>query len=151
MFFDKWLTAGVGILAFAGGFTAANLIGDLRLKEVQNSHLAAMTEAQKQNEQEIRRREEAAQAAVDTLLEKLSAADRRNRDLSDDAVRLREQLKHSGGRAVSATAGDCAGACEKRLARCSSLLGEGVELLSEGSGICERIAVRKDAIRDIRK
>jgi len=151
MIFDKWLTAGVGVLACIVGFTAGQTLGDLRLKEERNAHLKAMQEVQKQNEEELRRREDSAKAAVDSLLSQLSDADHRNRSLAQSAARLREQLKLAGGSAMPASSGIAGGTCGERLARCAELLGEGGELLAEGSGICERIAVRKDAIRDYRR
>lgn len=109
----------------------------------QRANERAVVAAREKLQAEAREKAKENAETVSNLIQKMQSLEARNRSLSATASRLSERLRSSG---VSPADTDPGGTCEKRLARCQSLLGEGVELLSEGSGLSERIAARKDAI-----
>lgn len=77
------------------------------------------------------------------LLAQIDDLERRRLDSAVRVDRLQRELANRAK--VSASESDPCRDCEKRLARCSELLAEGVGLADEGRGLAERIALRKDA------
>ena len=108
----------------------------------QRRHDKALAEAQAKAKAEAEKREAENAKTVSDLLGKMQALESRNRSLSASASRLSERLRAAG----LSPGGDPGDSCTVRLAECQRLLGEGVELLAEGSGLAERISARKDAV-----
>ena len=123
--------AAIAFIGYTEGFDAC-----------QRKHDKALSEAQAKAKAEAEKREAENAKTVSDLLGKMQALEARNRSLSSTASRLSERLR-SAGLSPGADPGD---ACGVRLSECQRLLGEGVELLAEGSGLAERISARKDAI-----
>ena len=113
----------------------------------QRANERAVARAREKLQAEARAKDEKNAETVSNLIQKMQSLEARNRSLSSTASRLSERLRASG---MSGSGPAPGGTCEKRLARCSELLGEGVELLAEGAGLAERIATRKDAVSKLK-
>lgn len=109
----------------------------------QRANEKAVAAAREKMQAEARAKDEKNAETVSNLIQKMQSLEARNRSLSSTASRLSERLSRSGLPAADADSGR---ACGKRLARCQELLGESLGLLSEGAGLAERVAVRKDAV-----
>lgn len=105
----------------------------------------ALEASKKAREEEAQKAKENAEI-VSKFTQQIHALEARNRSLSSTASRLSERLRSAG---LSASDSSPGGSCGERLAECRRLLGEGLELLSEGSGLAERIAARKDAVANL--
>lgn len=136
-------------VGLAVGGWAADRYAQGEINELKEEHLHLINEiTTKTNEayselsDKLRDREKALAAALDSRDRALAVAD----DLRADAVRLREQTTRAGERlrAVSAAPGASCKREREQLGRCTGLLGEGVDLLSEGAGLSLRTAADKD-------
>lgn len=136
------------IVAFALGFGVEHYRLTAKIERIENDHLTALNEAKENARKELEARELENSETVSNLLARLDNARVNERSLNQRVERLRSQLSSGGVSANSAAPG---GIAEKRLAQCERLLSEGLGLGAEGSGLCERIAVRKDAVVKWRK
>ena len=136
------------IVAFALGFSVEHYRLTVKIERIENDHLTALNEAKENARKELEARELENSETVSNLLARLDNARVNERSLNQRVERLRSQLSSGGVSADSAAPG---GITEKRLAQCERLLSEGLGLGAEGSGLCERIAVRKDAVVKWRK
>ena len=109
----------------------------------QRANERAVAAAREKIQAEARAKDEKNAETVSNLIQKMQSLEARNRSLSSTASRLSERLRASG---MSGSGPAPGGTCAVRLAECRRLLGEGLELLSEGSGLAERISARKDAV-----
>ena len=109
----------------------------------QRANERAVAMAREKIQTEARAKDEKNAETVSNLIQKMEGLEARNRSLSASASRLSERLRAAG---VSPADTDSGSTCPVRLAECRRLLGEGVELLAEGSGLAERISARKDAV-----
>ena len=150
MIFDsKWLTLGAAIAAFILGFSSASVLADRDKQKREKEHLSALLKQEQDYGERLKAREMEAAEAYSSMLTRLRESESNHRDLLQHSERLREQLAAAGK--VSGQSANSTGTCEKRLARCADVLGEGVSLLAEGAGLSERIAIRKDAISGLKK
>jgi hypothetical protein len=149
MIFDsKWLTLGAAIAAFILGFSSASVLADRDKQKREKEHLSALLKQEQEYGQRLKAREAEAAETYSAMLSRFRES--RNLSLLQSADRLREQLDAAVGQ-VPGQSANPSGTCEKRLARCADVLGEGVSLLAEGAGLSERIAIRKDAISGLKK
>ena len=149
MIFSKWLTLGAAIAAFILGFSSASVLADRDKQKREKEHLSALLKQEQEYGERLKTREAEAAETYSAMLSRFRESESRNLSLLQSADRLREQLAAAGK--VPGQSANPSGTCEKRLARCASVLGEGVSLLSEGAGLSERIAIRKDAISGLKK
>ena len=151
MIFDsKWLTLGAAIAAFILGFSSASVLADRDKQKREKEHLAALLKQEQDYGERLKTREAEAAETYSAMLSRFRESESRNLSLLQSADRLREQLDAAVGQ-VPGQSANPSGTCEKRLARCADVLGEGVSLLAEGAGLSERIAIRKDAISGLKK
>lgn len=126
---------GLAASAFIGyieGFDACQRANERAVAAARDKILAEAKEKAEKNAE-----------VISDFTKKIQTLEARNRSLSASAARLSERLRAAG---MSPADSDPSGTCSKRLARCQELLGESLGLLSEGAGLAERIAARKDAI-----
>ena len=108
----------------------------------QRANERAVAAAREKIQAEAREKAKENAETVSNFVQRIQDLEARNRSLSATASRLSERLRASGMSSADPSPG---GSCGERLAECRRLLGEGLELLSEGAGLAERIAARKDA------
>lgn len=113
----------------------------------QRANEKAVAAAREKMQAEARAKDEKNAETVSNFVQRIQELESRNRSLSASASRLSERLRATG---VSPADSDPGSTCPVRLAECRRLLGEGLELLSEGSGLAERIAARKDAVSKLK-
>lgn len=108
----------------------------------QRANERAVATAREKIQAEAREKAKENAETVSNFVQRIQDLEARNRSLSATASRLSERLRTAGVSPADSAPG---GSCGERLAECRRFLGEGLELLSEGSGLAERIAARKDA------
>lgn len=134
----------VALFLFGAGFQYA-----AALYEAEKSDMIADYEkrARAQDEQfkgQLQNERDEYSKATSTLLAQLRESEDKQRGLAVDANRLRDELARRSR--LPATGDSSCGTCEKRLAGCQRLLGEGVGLVEEGGRLVEQGAIRKDGL-----
>ena len=143
---NKYAALAVVIVSFCLGFSLAHWRGQAEMESMISDHATRVANAEKEYAEKLEKERHRRELDVSSLLSQIRESHERERDLTRTADRLRNDLAARAQR-PSASAGAC-GACEVRLAGCTRLLGEGVELVAEGAASSERIAVRKDGLAD---
>lgn len=140
MLFDKIkIFIGIGVFVLGlivGGCTVRYFWQQEQLKQ-EREYKASLEKALKDAEKQ---KQESARAESKLLGELSDLRSRYNSTLSNI-----EQLRHKLSNLPS-TGGDSCKPCQKRLSECQNLLGEGIQLATEGSELCERISIKKDSI-----
>ena len=138
-----------GVAAFGLGYSLASYKADAKMESMIFDHATRVANAEKEYAKKLEAERHRRELDVSSLLSQIRESHERERSLTRIADRLRNELTNRASR-PSASAGAC-GAIENRLAGCTRLLSEGVELVAEGAALSERIAVRKDGISDYAK
>ncbi len=138
-----------GVAVVISFMLGAGLVGykaEAEKQEMIAKYEKAVSDVEKQAN--ARLDEEREQRAKDTskLLARLHESHARERNLRQRAERLQHDIARSA-KARAKNTGSC-GACEKRLLGCGKLLSEGIDLVSEGAELVERIAIKKDGVAD---
>ena len=140
MLFDKIkIFIGIGVFVLGlivGGCTVRYFWQQEQLKQ-EREYKASLEKALKDAEKQ---KQESARTESKLLGELSDLRSRYNSTLSNI-----EQLRHKLSN-LPTTGGDSCKPCQKRLAKCQELLGEGVGLATGGSELCERIAIKKDSV-----
>ncbi len=142
----KRITIFFGVVLFGVGYSLAYWRGQAEIESMISDHATRVANAEKEYAEKLEKERHRRELDVSSLLSQIRESHERERSLTRTADRLRNDLAARAKRS-SASAGAC-GACEVRLAGCTRLLAEGVELSAEGAGLAERIAVRKDGVSD---
>ena len=138
------IQAGVCLAVMAGLFLAGYIEGrDAANRENERAIAAANARARA----EIEEREKANAENTSKMLQRLQDLQTRHARLSSTANRLSARLRAAGRATEDSGSGS---ACGVRLARCSELLAEGIDLGAEGAELAERIAIRKDAVTKLK-
>ncbi len=133
-----------GVVAFGLGYSLAAYKGNAEREKMISEYATRVVENEREYAKKLEREREQHAKSTDELLARLQESGDRERDLVLRSDRLQREL---ASRATRSTTDDGAcGTCEKRFERCSRLLAEGVGLVSEGAGLAERIAVKKDGL-----
>ena len=138
----KFLGAAFAAAAFfIGGYKYAAALYEADIADMQAQHAMAMKE--KTDEYRAKEKTQAQQLAdAWDALERVRAE---SVSLRDDVDRVRVEADHYRAELSRANSDSCT-PFRKRLARCTDLLAEGASLSSEGAGLAERVAARKDAV-----
>lgn len=142
----KRITIFCGVVLFGVGYSLAYWRGQAEIESMISDHATRVANAEKEYAEKLEKERHRRELDVSSLLSQIRESHERERELVIRADRLRHDLADRAKR-PSASTGAC-GACEVRLAGCTRLLAEGVELSAEGAGLAERIAVRKDGLSD---
>ena len=108
---------------------------------MQAQHAMAM----KEKTDEYRAKEKTQAQQLADAWDALERARAESASLRDDVDRVRVEADHYRAELSRANSDSCT-PFRKRLARCTDLLAEGASLSSEGAGLAERVAARKDAV-----
>ena len=138
-----------GVVAFGLGYSLASYKADAEIESMISDHAMRVANAEKEYAKKLEYERHRRELDVSSLLSQIRESHERERSLTRTADRLQRELAARAKR-PSASTGAC-GVIENRLAGCTRLLGEGVELVAEGAALSERIAVRKDGISDYAK
>ncbi|MDO4937899.1 MAG: hypothetical protein Q4E62_08285 [Sutterellaceae bacterium] len=137
-----WMLVAWGL--FGVGYFYASYKYDAKIATMVADHeRQARVQAEQLKGQLQKERDDYAKA-TSNLLAQLRESENMQRDLADDAIRLRDELARRSR--LPAAGNSSCGTIEKRLASCQGLLAESVELLAEGAGLSDRIAVKKDGL-----
>ena len=138
----KFLGAAFAAAAFfIGGYKYAAALYEADIADMQAQHAMAMKE--KTDEDRAKETTQAQQLA--DAWDALERARAESVSLRDDVDRVRVEADHYRAELSRANSDSCT-PFRKRLARCTDLLAEGASLSSEGAGLAERVAARKDAV-----
>ena len=146
---NKYAALAVVVVSFCLGFALAHWRGQAEMESMIADHATRVANAENEYAKKLEAERHRRELDVSSLLSQIRESHERERSLTRIADRLRNELTNRASR-PSASAGAC-GAIENRLAGCTRLLSEGVELVAEGAALSERIAVRKDGISDYAK
>ena len=143
---NKYAALAVVVVSFCLGFALAHWRGQAEIESMISDHAMRVANAEKEYAEKLEKERHRRELDVSSLLSQIRESHERERDLTRTADRLRHDLADRAKRPSTST-GACR-ACDVRLAGCTRLLAEGVELSAEGAGLAERIAVRKDGVSD---
>lgn len=138
----KYLGAAFAAAAFfIGGYKYAAALYEADIADMQAQHAMAM----KEKTDEYRAKEKTQAQQLADAWDELERARAESVSLHDDVDRVRVEAAHYRAELSRANSDSCT-PFRKRLARCTDLLAEGASLSSEGAGLAERVAARKDAV-----
>lgn len=138
----KYLGAAFAAAAFfIGGYKYAAALYEADIADMQAQHAMAM----KEKTDEYRAKEKTQAQQLADAWDALERARAESVSLRDDVDRVRVEADHYRAELSRANSDSCT-SFRKRLARCTDLLAEGASLSSEGAGLAERVAARKDAV-----
>lgn len=138
----KYLGAAFAAAAFfIGGYKYAAALYKADIADMQAQHAMAM----KEKTDEYRAKEKTQAQQLADAWDALERARAESVSLRDDVDRVRVEADHYRAELSRANSDSCT-PFRKRLARCTDLLAEGASLSSEGAGLAERVAARKDAV-----
>lgn len=138
----KFLGAAFAAAAFfIGGYKYAAALYEADIADMQAQHAMAM----KEKTDEYRAKEKTQAQQLADAWDALERARAESVSLRDDVDRVRVEADHYRAELSRANSDSCT-PFRKRLARCTDLLEEGASLSSEGAGLAERVAARKDAV-----
>lgn len=138
----KYLGAAFAAAAFfIGGYKYAAVLYEADIADMQAQHAMAM----KEKTDEYRAKEKTQAQQLADAWDALERARAESVSLRDDVDRVRVEADHYRAELSRANSDSCT-PFRKRLARCTDLLAEGASLSSEGAGLAERVAARKDAV-----
>lgn len=138
----KYLGAAFAAAAFfIGGYKYAAALYEADIADMQAQHAMAM----KEKTDEYRAKEKTQAQQLADAWDALERARAESVSLRDDGERVRVEADHYRAELSRANSDSCT-PFRKRLARCTDLLAEGASLSSEGAGLAERVAARKDAV-----
>lgn len=135
---------GAAAVCFVGGYWVAAQVYKREIQEMISDYERRSKVAQEEQNAKLLAEREKNAKTTSELLEKLNDFSVRQRNASATADRLQRELANRA-KVSGAKSSSCAD-CEKRFARCSELLSEGIGLAQEGGDLAERIAIRKDAV-----
>ena len=130
-----------GLLIFGSGYKYAAALYEADIADMQAQHAMAM----KEKTDEYRAKEKTQAQQLADAWDALERARAESVSLRDDGDRVRVEADHYRAELSRANSDSCT-PFRKRLARCTDLLAEGASLSSEGAGLAERVAARKDAV-----
>lgn len=138
----KYLGAAFAAAAFfIGGYKYAAALYEADIADMQAQHAMAM----KEKTDEYRTKEKTQAQQLADAWDALERARAESVSLRDDVDRVRVEADHYRAELSRANSDSCT-PFRKRLAICTDLLAEGASLSSEGAGLAERVAARKDAV-----
>lgn len=138
----KYLGAAFAAAAFfIGGYKYAAALYEADIADMQAQHAMAM----KEKTDEYRAKEKTQAQQLADAWDALERARAESVSLRDDVDRVCVEADHYRAELSRANSDSCT-PFRKRLARCTDLLAEGASLSSEGAGLAERVAARKDAV-----
>lgn len=138
----KW--AGIAVAAaalFVSGYKYAASIYKAEIAQLREEHALATKELT----DEYREKERGQAQQLADAWDKYEKARAESVDLRADVDRVRKLADNYRAR-LSAASPDSCDVIRERLASCTELLSEGASLSSEGAGLAERVAARKDAV-----
>lgn len=138
----KW--AGIAVAAaalFVSGYKYAASIYEAEIAHLREEHALATKELT----DEYREKERGQAQQLADAWDKYEKARAESVDLRADVDRVRKLADNYRAR-LSAASPDSCDVIRERLASCTELLSEGASLSSEGAGLAERVAARKDAV-----
>lgn len=130
-----------GLLIFGSGYKFAAALYEADIADLQAQHALAM----KEKTDEYRAKEQSQAKQLADAWDTLERARAESVSLRDDVDRVRVEADRYRAKLSRANSDSCT-PFRKRLARCTDLLAEGASLSSEGAGLAERVAARKDAV-----
>ena len=140
---NTWLKvascAVVGLLIFGAGYKYAAALYEADIADMQAHHALAL----KEKTDEYRSKEQSQAKELAAAWDQLERAE--SVSLRDDVDRVRK-LADSYRTKLSGADSDPCAPIRKRLTSCTRLLEEGASLSSEGAGLAEGIASKKDAV-----
>ena len=128
-------------LIFGAGYKYASAIYKEEIAQIRAEHALATKELT----DEYRAKEQSQAQQLADAWDQLERARAESVDLRSDVERVRVEADHYRAELSRANSDSCT-PFRKRLARCTDLLAEGASLSSEGAGLAERVAARKDAV-----
>ena len=138
----KWAGAALAAVAiFASGYKYAAAIYEADIADMQTQHALAL----KEKTDEYRAKEQSQARQIADAWNKYERARAESVDLRADVNRVRK-LADSYRTKLSGADSDPCAPIRKRLTSCTRLLEEGASLSSEGAGLAEGIASKKDAV-----
>ena len=133
---NTWLKvascAVVGLLIFGAGYKYAAALYEADIADMQAQHALAL----KEKTDEYRSKEQSQAKELAAAWDQLERARAESVSLRDDSYRTK----------LSGADSDPCAPIRKRLTSCTRLLEEGASLSSEGAGLAEGIASKKDAV-----
>lgn len=142
---NTWLKvtscAVVGLLIFGAGYKYAAALYEADIADMQAHHALAL----KEKTDEYRSKEQSQAKELAAAWDQLERARAESVSLRDDVDRVRK-LADSYRTKLSGADSDPCAPIRKRLTSCTRLLEEGASLSSEGAGLAEGIASKKDAV-----
>lgn len=138
----KWAGAALAAAAlFVSGYKYAASIYKAEIAQLREEHALATKELT----DEYREKERGQAQQLADAWDKYEKARAESVDLRADVDRVRKLADNYRAR-LSAASPDSCDVIRERLASCTELLSEGASLSSEGAGLAERVAARKDAV-----
>lgn len=131
----------VAAALFVSGYKYAASIYKAEIAQLREKHALATKELT----DEYRAKEQSQAKQLADAWDQLERARAESVDLRDDVDRVRKLADNYRTR-LSAASPDSCDVIRERLASCTELLSEGASLSSEGAGLAERVAARKDAV-----
>ena len=135
---------GAAAVCFVGGYWVSAQVYKREIADMVADYERRSKAAQEEQNAKLLAEREKNAKTTSELLEKLNELSVRQRNAAATADRLQRELANRA-KVSGAKSNSCAD-CEKRFARCSELLSEGIGLAQEGGDLAERIAIRKDAV-----
>lgn len=126
---------------FIGGYKYAAALYEADIADMQAHHALAL----KEKTDEYRSKEQSQAKELAAAWDQLERARAESVSLRDDVDRVRK-LADSYRTKLSGADSDPCAPIRKRLTSCTRLLEEGASLSSEGAGLAEGIASKKDAV-----
>ena len=146
----KWLYLAAAVVVFSAGYAFADALRTADIARLKAGYAAA---AQKYQAELTKRETDNAKKLADAVDKKQAEIDALGSQLAgmrDDVERLRRAAS-SGGGGMPPSAGSACVSCERQVADCKRLLGEGAELLSEGGGLVGGLSADRNAVREALK